>query len=866
VNPFKRFPFKRFKTPLAVLILGVASVGLLVFTNRIHERLHLYFLYDDMIHEIEISLLKAHLAMEGINHKDVHADMEDERTNLDMALYTVDAMLSGGITYHGKMVPVLRDRDLRKEVEAIRPLITELQKVAESGHISGIESSQDQHYERVFIDVIDKTDQIINSFEDSLHNYEKQLQTLFVGVLIIWTVILSISVLGLLILTSRRNRAENMLRKSEEHFRSVADTANDAVITIDSNGLIVYWNWAAGDIFGYSADEVNGKPVTIIVSKHAGKKHIQGIIKAESRDESRLTEKPVERIGLKKDGSEVPIEITLSKWSAGREVFFTGIIRDITERKRMNDLLQMSRDRYRSVVDEQSDLVCRWQGEGVLTFVNDAFCMYFGMERTDLVGRDFLSFVQDQERDKVRKYIVALSKESPVVSYENQVVLPGGEMRWQYWITRVFFDRSSNIEEYQSVGQDITERKHTEEELKRHRERLEEIVEERTSELKKNYAKLQKEINERKHAEEQTKSMALFAELSPSPVLRFDADGNVIMANPAAQEMLDSDYLIGRSLGSIIPGMEHIDLSRCIREGNICSHAAKIKNRYFHFTLRWLPDQNAGQIYGSDITEQRKAEAETVRASQLASLGELAAGVAHEINNPINGIINFAQMMVDTLKDGSKESAIAKQIIHEGDRIAGIVASLLSFARQEESEKSPVFIEEILSECISLLNAQLKKERIRIDLDVPTDLPPVIAHFQKVEQVFLNVINNARYAINQKYADKHHDKVINVAVSSVNKENKPYVRITFIDRGIGIPHNLLDKIMNPFFSTKPKGTGTGLGLSISHGIITNHGGTFDIESSEGKFTKIIIDLPCKIRRQHERKRTDQSHSGMKAKG
>ncbi|MBU6391913.1 MAG: PAS domain S-box protein, partial [Planctomycetes bacterium] len=246
-----------------------------------------------------------------------------------------------------------------------------------------------------------------------------------------------------------------------------------------------------------------------------------------------------------------------------------------------------------------------------------------------------------------------------------------------------------------------------------------------------------------------------------------------------------------------------------------------------------------------DITEKMVLQMETIRTRHLVSLGELAAGVAHEINNPLTGIINYAQILTNKTDRGSKEYDITSRIVKEGNRIANIVKSLLSFARPSDrkDKKVSVRIEEIFSDTLAITGAQLQKEGIVLKLNIPQKLPEITANPQQIQQVFLNIVSNARYALNQKYPEAHSNKILEISGEDVTINNYPYVRITFYDHGTGIPSDILNKVLDPFFTTKPRGKGTGLGLSISHGIINDHGGSLTIESVAGEFTKVSVVLP-----------------------
>ncbi|MEN6438814.1 MAG: ATP-binding protein, partial [Syntrophobacter sp.] len=263
--------------------------------------------------------------------------------------------------------------------------------------------------------------------------------------------------------------------------------------------------------------------------------------------------------------------------------------------------------------------------------------------------------------------------------------------------------------------------------------------------------------------------------------------------------------------------------------------------------IRAFPIKEAGKVSSvlllvSDITEKMAMQAEAMQAGHMASLGELAAGVAHEINNPITGIINYGQILINECGPGSMEKDIGARIVKEGERIGRIVKTLLSYARDGD-EKKPTRVSAIVEESIILTQAQIRKEGIDLKIDLPDDLPEVDANFQQIQQSFINIINNARYALNEKYHGRHKDKRFEITGENVTIEDRQYVRIIFYDQGVGISAHEISMLTKPFFSTKPFGKGTGLGLNITQGIITDHGGHISFESTKGEFARVIIDLP-----------------------
>jgi len=245
-----------------------------------------------------------------------------------------------------------------------------------------------------------------------------------------------------------------------------------------------------------------------------------------------------------------------------------------------------------------------------------------------------------------------------------------------------------------------------------------------------------------------------------------------------------------------------------------------------------------------DVTEEKMYRAETMRAGQLASIGELAAGVAHEINNPINGIINYAQILQDDMGVQAPESEILGRIVKEGERIAHIVRNLLYFARQRDEEEEIVGVAAVIAESLALVQHHLQRDGVIIAVHVPDDLPLIKVNFQQLQQVFLNLLSNARHALNQRYPGRAPGKKIEIRCQEAMIAEKRYVRIRITDFGTGIPAAIRESIFEPFFSSKKPGEGTGLGLSISRSLVKGFHGFLDVETEENSFTAMIVDLPA----------------------
>ncbi|MBK9270042.1 MAG: AAA family ATPase [Saprospiraceae bacterium] len=288
--------------------------------------------------------------------------------------------------------------------------------------------------------------------------------------------------------------------------------------------------------------------------------------------------------------------------------------------------------------------------------------------------------------------------------------------------------------------------------------------------------------------------------------------------------------------------------------------AISIQNAVLYESMEEKVAQRTEELTNS-YNRLKDTQTQLVQAEKMASLGELTAGIAHEIQNPLNFVNNFADVsaelvdeMNQELKSGHYEDAIQiaedlksnlSKINHHGKRADAIVKSMLMHSRRSTGEREWININDLCDEYLRLsyhgLRAKDKFFNSKYELNLAEDLPKISVVPQDIGRVILNLITNAFHAVNEKCKQTKSDYEPRVVVSSVRKGNK--IRITVSDNGVGIPEHLKDKIFQPFFTTKPTGQGTGLGLSLSYDIVKAHAGELQVESIEGKGSDFIIDLP-----------------------
>ena len=236
--------------------------------------------------------------------------------------------------------------------------------------------------------------------------------------------------------------------------------------------------------------------------------------------------------------------------------------------------------------------------------------------------------------------------------------------------------------------------------------------------------------------------------------------------------------------------------------------------------------------------ELHQAQAEAARSEKLASVGLLAAGIAHELNNPLTGVLTFATLVRNNLPDDSPEAEDLDLVIQETKRCAAIIRRLLDFAREKTPEKSYVDVNATVDECLQLISQPAQLADIELVTALNPGLPPVWVDEDLVRQVIMNMLVNAQHAIGTGGTISVRTRLRHELPAGVtDPAGGPMVEIAIRDTGCGIEPEHLDRIFDPFFTTKEVGKGTGLGLSVSHGTIEAHGGSIEVESEVGNGTE-----------------------------
>ena len=334
-------------------------------------------------------------------------------------------------------------------------------------------------------------------------------------------------------------------------------------------------------------------------------------------------------------------------------------------------------------------------------------------------------------------------------------------------------------------------------------------------------------------------------------ILVTDSDGRVVNVNRAFEHLYGAgrDQILGLSLSQVMPaGVFALATDEApqaggeLPDGGLRVYRSSLRTRVggrlivslTQATLRDPAGRPRGRVITvDDVTEQVLREQDLQRREHLASIGLLASGIAHEVNTPLTGISSYTQMLLEERSRDDPEYPILKKIEQQAFRAAGIASSLLNFSRQRDGDYQTLDVEEMVTETLGLFEPHLRGRRIDLVRNVDGPLHRVNGNRGRLQQVLMNLLLNAVDAMPA-------GGTVTVAARAASGR----VQIEVRDTGCGIPPEHLDRIYDPFFTTKPRGQGTGLGLSVSYGIVKEHSGTLSAESSPGEGSRFMVSLPA----------------------
>lgn len=629
---------------------------------------------------------------------------------------------------------------------------------------------------------------------------------------------------------TQRWRVAEALRDSEERFRTVAETASDAIILINEEGIIELANPAAQKIFGYSAEELVNRDLAMLIPERFQSAHRLGLGRFASTGKRTIGWEAVELAGLHRDGTEVPLELSFGAFTKKGKQYFTGIIRDISERKRAEEALQESEERFRGLFENSKDTVFTCDLAGNFTSLNPAGELLTEYTSAEALKSNFATVVAPEYLAVAQQMISHKAAGDVATVYELEIITKSGQ-RVLVEISSRTIHRGGLPIGVQGSARDITERKRAEDALRKSEEQYRILFESNPQpmwvfdlETSRFLALNEAAVRHYGYSREQFLSMTL-ADIHP------DEDA----ARLAGEELEKIDGL--RQLGE----WRHRSADGQTIEVEVTANATNFGGR------------RAGLVLINDITARKRAQ-EALSASQmqlqqsqkLEAVGQLAGGVAHDFNNLLTAIIGFSDLSLRRMDEDDPIRRNLEEIKKAADRAASLTRQLLAFSRKQILEPKVLDLNAVVKDMYKML-----RRLIGEDMDLATragaDLGKVKADPGQVEQILLNLVVNARDAM--PHGGKVTIETANVtlderyAFEHVPVQTGDYVMLAISDTGCGMDKETQSHIFEPFYTTKEAGKGTGLGLSTVYGIVKQSGGFIWVYSEVGKGTSFKIYLP-----------------------
>ncbi|KKI93933.1 sporulation kinase [Bacillus sp. SA1-12] len=577
---------------------------------------------------------------------------------------------------------------------------------------------------------------------------------------------------------------------NEQLFKDLFHRAVDGIVIFDQNGAFIDANGSFCTSFEICKTQLSSYVLDDFIDKQDND-ILEKLWKLLKENGSAKGELPV----LLKNGDKKIFEFTTT--SNIINGFYMAIMRDITEKRSMEMKLYKSEERFREIFENAIDAIMIWRKDGQILRVNQAASRTFELPEEELVTRNILDFI-----DQTSLNFARVKKEyfqTGAIREELLFHMPNGQNKELEFTSKMDISEGHHL----TIFRNVSERK-----------RMVKVLRESEQKFRKIF------------------------DGAMDGIVLFNNDFEIIEANPTAMRILNltSEDLISFNLYDLL--FSNMNRTGVIKKDSndweetlqeIMYKFANGEEKILEFTLKNNINENMNLAVFRDVTEKRELEEQLRKSDTLNVVGELAAGIAHEIRNPMTALKGFIQLLEGSVKDDF--SMYFNVITSELSRIESIITEFLILARPQAIKYLKKDIGIIMKETIDLLNAQAILVNVQMKLIVDPDLPLIYCEPNQLKQVFINILKNA---IEVMPMGGQIDATI------IRKDNE-HVIVSITDRGSGISEDKIKRLGQPFYTTKERGTG--LGLMVSYKIIEEHRGSVDVESEEGKGTTFHITLP-----------------------
>jgi two-component system NtrC family sensor kinase len=619
---------------------------------------------------------------------------------------------------------------------------------------------------------------------------------------------------------TERKRMEREIREATKRFEKIAEMGEDGIIVFDEESRIEFANQMASEIMGLPKDQILGREFFSLIGKRDEEFLEEMVMRGEGMGEKVCTEMSLHTAPDRVKETEVCIAPTQSE--DGR-INTYAYLRDITERKRFEKDLKESEEKFRNLFERVRHGLFISSKEGRFLDCNQALLEMAGYQ----VKEEFLRidiakdlYVKPEDRKKFQRLI---EQQGFVKDLEVEFKRKSGEKITVLLTAHVKKDERGEVVGYEGINIDISDRKRMERELKEANDFLMNLI-----------------------------------DSSVDGIIATNMKGDILLFNKGAENLLGyrSEEVVGMmNIRSIYPPGVAKEVMDKLRSPDLGGVGKLTSFPIFHrrkdgemiegdLSASLIYDEKGHEVASvgifKDLRERSKMERELreiqqalLQSEKLAAMGRLTSQIAHELNNPIYGIMNTLELLKTEIPPESKRRRILELSLSEIQRLSEMLRNMLSFSKPEEEARKRIHLNELLEGILLMMERQMRESNIRVVLDLDHQIPEVMASTNQMRQVMLNMFKNAKEAMPNGGT---------LTVRTAKEDQKVSVHIQ--DTGVGIPEEIRNKIFEAFFTTKQKVKGVGLGLSVCYGIIKDHGGDIRVESQEGKGTTFIISLPA----------------------